>query len=141
MNVYVSKFSKIGTDKNHETLPDGTVRTWDHLYLELPSKFVDKSNRSIGDIQGSSHIDTIKTSHNIRYKYYAVGTEFTGTIFTDLRDDTISNYTPFYNNFTIDETVKHVESHSLVGVFWFSWILLTAVAVFGFYYIDNRWLD
>lgn len=53
MNVYVSKFSKIGTDKNHETLPDGTVRTWDHLYLELPSKFVDKSNRSIGDIQGS----------------------------------------------------------------------------------------
>lgn len=53
MNVYVSKFSKIGTDKNHETLPDGIVRTWDHLYLELPSKFVDKSNRSIGDIQGS----------------------------------------------------------------------------------------
>lgn len=53
MNVYVSKFSKIGTDKNHETLPDGTVRTWDHLYLELPSKFVDKSNRSVGDIQGS----------------------------------------------------------------------------------------
>lgn len=53
MNVYVSKFSKIGTDKNHETLTDGTVRTWDHLYLELPSKFVDKSNRSIGDIQGS----------------------------------------------------------------------------------------
>lgn len=93
------------------------------------------------DIPGSSHIDTIKTSHNIRYKYYAVGTEFTGTIFTDLRDDTISNYTPFYNNFTIDETVKHVESHSLVGVFWFSWILLTAVAVIGFYYIDNRWLD
>lgn len=53
MNVYISKFSKIGTDKNHESLPDGTVRTWEHLYLELPSKFVDRSNKSIGDIQGS----------------------------------------------------------------------------------------
>lgn len=52
-DVYISKFTKIGTDKNHEQFPDGGVHTWEHFYLELPSKFVDKSHRSVGDIQGS----------------------------------------------------------------------------------------
>lgn len=51
-DVYISKFTKIGTDKNHEQFPDGGVHTWEHFYLELPSKFVDKSHRSVGDIQG-----------------------------------------------------------------------------------------
>ena len=50
-DVYISKFAKIGTNKNHERLSDGTVKTWDHLYLELPSKFVDKSHRSVGDLK------------------------------------------------------------------------------------------
>lgn len=52
-DIYISKFTKIGTDKNHEQFPDGRVHTWEHFYLELPSKFVDKSHRSVGDIQGS----------------------------------------------------------------------------------------
>lgn len=51
-DVYISKFTKIGTDKNHESLSDGTVKTWGHFYLELPSKFVDKSHRSVGDLKG-----------------------------------------------------------------------------------------
>ena len=51
-DVYISKFAKIGTDKNHEPLSDGTVKTWEHLYLEIPSKFVDKSHRSVGDLKG-----------------------------------------------------------------------------------------
>lgn len=50
-DVYISKFAKIGTNKNHERLSDGTVKTWDHLYLELPSKFVDKSHRSVGNLK------------------------------------------------------------------------------------------
>lgn len=52
-NMYVSKFNSVGTNRNHETLDDGKVTTWDHFYLELPQKFVDRSSRSIGDIQGS----------------------------------------------------------------------------------------
>ena len=39
-------------NKNHEQLSDGTVKTWEHFYLELPSKFVDKSQRSVGDLKG-----------------------------------------------------------------------------------------
>ncbi len=51
-DVYISKFAKIGTNKNHEQLSDGTVKTWNHLYLELSSKFVDTSKRSVGDLKG-----------------------------------------------------------------------------------------
>jgi len=52
-DVWISKFKKIGTDKNFEELLNGKVTEWQHFYLELPEKFVDKSSRSEGDIKGS----------------------------------------------------------------------------------------
>lgn len=52
-NIYVSKFRTVGTDKNYETISSSQRLTWEHFYLELPEKFVDKSSKSIGDIQGS----------------------------------------------------------------------------------------
>ena len=51
-NVYVGKFSTIGTRENYEQLDNGSVHKWEHFYVELPNKFVDKSYRSVGDIQG-----------------------------------------------------------------------------------------
>lgn len=93
------------------------------------------------DLPSEEHIDTIKESSHIRYKYYGVGTKFTGTIFTDLRDKTISDNTSFYNNMTIEETVDHLESEAGIIIFWIIWIILIAACVFGFFYIDNRWLE
>lgn len=93
------------------------------------------------DIPSTYHIGTIKESSHIRYKYYGVGTEFTGTIFTDLRDKTISDYTNFYNGMNIEETVEYLESGGGEIIFWIFWILLTGGCVFGFYYIDNKWLE
>jgi len=51
-NVYISKFNKIGTASNFEDLGNGEVKKWEHFFIDLPSKFVDRSNRSIGDLQG-----------------------------------------------------------------------------------------
>lgn len=51
-NIYVSKFEKIGTEYNFEQYEDGTMKRWEHFQITLPSKFVDQSGRSIGDIQG-----------------------------------------------------------------------------------------
>ena len=51
-NIFISKFKNLGTDKSHEQLKDNTVCTWEHFYIELPNEFVDKSSRSIGDLQG-----------------------------------------------------------------------------------------
>ncbi|MDB5053481.1 MAG: hypothetical protein JWM44_1531, partial [Bacilli bacterium] len=52
-NVFVSKFKKIGTDKNFEKLENDEVAEWQHLYLELPEMFVDKSSKSEGGIKGT----------------------------------------------------------------------------------------
>lgn len=100
---------------------------------------------------GQNFIDTIKGDRkfswysgefvNVRYKYYGIDIKHTGTIFTDLRDKTISDNTSFYNNMTIEETVNYLQSGAGVIVFWIFWIILIGACVFGFFYIDNRWLE
>lgn len=52
-DIYVSKFKKIGTLQNYESLENGKIQEWPHFYIKLPDKFVDRSNRSEGDIKGS----------------------------------------------------------------------------------------
>lgn len=51
IDIWISKEKKIGTDFNYEDM-NGKIHKWDHFYLELSSKFVDRSSRSIGDIKG-----------------------------------------------------------------------------------------
>lgn len=70
-----------------------------------------------------------------------VDTEYIGTIFTELRDKTISDNSSFYENSTIDETVDYLESDWELWLFWVIWIIVIVLCVFGFYYIDNEWLE
>lgn len=93
------------------------------------------------DLPSTEYIDTIKESSHIRYKYYGVATNYIWTIFSDLRNQTISDNTKFYNNKNIEETVEHLESGSGVIIFWIFWIVMIFGCVFGFYYIDNKWLE
>lgn len=48
---FFTKLNKIGTEKSCETDLSGNVHIWEHFFLNLPSKFVDRSNRSAGDVQ------------------------------------------------------------------------------------------
>ncbi|MBS5083801.1 MAG: hypothetical protein KH031_27035 [Clostridiales bacterium] len=86
------------------------------------------------------HIETQKESSNIRYVYYGSDIKYIGTIFTSLKDKTVNN-TKFYNNKNIEETVVHLESGGGEILFWIIWILVIVGCVFGFYYIDNNWLE
>ena len=88
----------------------------------------------------SDYITTIKESSKIRYKYYGTGTEFVGTLYTVLNNNTI-NETDFYINRSISETIEHLESGSELIAFWSGWIFLTCGCVCGFYYLDNKWLE
>ena len=92
-------------------------------------------------IPSTNYIDTIKESSHVRYKYYGTETKFTGTIFTKLKDKTISDNTYFYNNKNIEETVDCLESEGGEISFWIFWIILIFACVFGFYYLDNKWLE
>ena len=87
------------------------------------------------------YIDTLKESSHVRFKYYGVGLKYTGTIFTELKNKTIKNNSPFYENMTIDETVDHLESDFALWLFWIFWIILIGACVYGFYYLDNEWLE
>lgn len=123
-----------------------TYWTWDRVGSEdIKCKEISfcgitfKSNKF--DIPYADYIDTIKESSHIRYKYYGTGTKFTGTIFTDLRYKTISDNTNFYNNMNIEETVERLESGGGEIIFWVFWIILIIICVFGFYYLDNKWLE
>lgn len=92
-------------------------------------------------LPGSEYIDTIKESSHIRYKYYGVDTEYKGTIYTSLKDKTISDKSRFYNNANIEKALEISTSNVPIVWFWILWIILTIVIVCGFYYIDNRWLE
>lgn len=93
------------------------------------------------DIPSESYIGRIKESSKIRYEYYGTGTEHVGTIFADLRDGTIADGTNFYNDKTIDETVERLKAVDWTIGFWILWIFVIGGCVYGFYYIDNRWLE
>lgn len=51
-DIWISKFKKIGTDNNFEQQEDKVVE-WNHFYLELPDKYVDRSSKSEAEIKGS----------------------------------------------------------------------------------------
>ncbi len=93
------------------------------------------------NLPSANYIDTIKESSHIRYKYYGTDTEFTGTIFTELKDNTIPDNTAFYDDDTIEDVMKNFKSNWQLVLFWVVWILLTGGLVVGFYYIDNQWLE
>lgn len=98
-----------------------------------------KSNKI--SLPDANYIDIIKESSHVRFKYYGVSTKLKGTIFTDLRNKTISDKSDFYEDRTIDQTVDELESGAGLIIFWIAWIIVIAVCVYGFYYLDNNWLE
>lgn len=88
----------------------------------------------------SSVIDTINESSKIRYIYYGAPAKCTGTLYTELKNNTI-NGANFHENRTIEETIKSFESNWELILFWIGWIILIVGSVSVFYFIDNRWLE
>ena len=93
------------------------------------------------EMPDTNYITTIKESSHVRYKYYGTEISHTGTIFTTLKDKTISDNTAFYENKNIEETVETLESDIGLFLFWFVWVVVIVACVIGFYYIDNEWLE
>lgn len=86
------------------------------------------------------HLDTIKESSHIRYKYYGAPTTAEGTLYADLRDNTINNTRMYYYT-SIEEAHAFMTSKADLVIFWIVWVILSGGAVFCFVYIDNHWLE
>ena len=90
---------------------------------------------------GASYIDTVKKSSELRYKYYGCATEYIGTLYANLGNNTVAN-TEFISGKSLAEAVEIKEdTASFVYVFWLIWIVLIILAVYGFCYWDNQWLE
>ncbi len=77
----------------------------------------------------------------VRFRYYGTPIKHTGTVYTRLSDGTILDNSRFFKDYTIEQAVDDCTSESGNIMFWFSWIMLTFVLVYGFCYLDNRWLE
>ena len=134
------------TDSNGKTKTRTEVYwTWD--YVDSWSKHSEKIkfldvefDYGTIDFPYGGHIDTQDGGYHIRYVYYGNPTYSVGTIYTKLADNTIAE-SNMYHNSTIEETLERFMKNGSVAVFWIVWILLTGGLVFGFYYIDNKWLE
>lgn len=91
------------------------------------------------EIPGSSYITKDqKLFSTIRYKYYGVGTEHIGTLYTDLRDNTIADHSKFYKDKTIKECREGLEVNVWLIIFWIAWSILIAAMVVVFVILENR---
>ena len=90
----------------------------------------------------SKYLTTIKESSKVRYLYYVCETEYHGTIYAKLADGTISDV-KFIEAKGVNEAVEYMCSSSTTNtvVFWVIWIILIGAAVYGFCYLNNRWLE
>lgn len=80
-------------------------------------------------------------SPDVRYVYYGAPAECLGTIYAELRGNTISNVSGIYEGQSIEDVLSHMTSNWGGMIFWLVWICLTGTLVFGFCYLENRWLE
>lgn len=136
-----------GSGKSKTTRTE-TYWTWDYVGSEnIQSQNVTFCNINFEsnkfNIPSGDYIDTIKESYYIRYKYYGYPIESTGTIFAYLnKDNSLGNEkVGFYKDKDIDQTLDFLESDYEAIVFWIAWIIVISLCVYGFYYLDNKWLN
>lgn len=130
-----------------ETYPEvETYWTWDYAgeenqksknFIFLGQQFL--ANKFI--LPEGDHIETIKESSNVRYKYYGAPEKMTGTLYTTLQQGTIRDESKFYNNKTIMETTEMLTTEGLTNIFWIAWIIFGIFLIIGFYHLDNYWLN
>jgi hypothetical protein len=52
-DVFITKLPEFGVDKNFEEMEDKSIRTWEHMYIKLPKKFVNTSSDTVGSVMSN----------------------------------------------------------------------------------------
>ena len=141
----VTKEYKMHTRRNTYTDKDGKKHTekerywsWDRINsssskcTSMSLCGIEFSSEKI-NLPSSTHIDTIYNGSHIKYEYYGVRSEFTGTAYVNLEDGVMPRYIDFHFNKNIDETIASLKSNLMIGLFafWFFWVLLIAALCYG----------
>ena len=117
-----------------------TYYTWDSVSTEeLKCKKINFCGIEFDSykiaLPSAFYIDTIKESSKVRYQYYGVSASYKGTVFTELKDNTISDNSRFYKNMNIEETLEYIATAqtTFLILFWMIWILLIIAIGLMFY--------
>ena len=85
---------------------------------------------------------------DIRYIYYGVNSNFTGTILANLKDNTIFNIENEKHPVTIytsnlQDTYEQLLNSGIVVLvfFWIVWVVLMGIVVYDFFIFENKWLE
>jgi hypothetical protein len=135
-DIYLNDTKSVGIDQNRELLPDGTVYTWDHFFVELPERYYildgharnvrratirDRKNvfkRSLDEISMEA-IDIVLELINSNTLYK--GAEWKAainnlkkfkTIYTDVPDDK-KNFYAWKTAVGIDDVIGRIRNHSI----------------------------
>ena len=122
--------------------------TWDVVKKEKfqckKIRFLKKEfDSNVIELPEPSYLMTIKNNifSDVRYKYYVNKDSYNGTIFTELKNNTISKSHLIEKE--LDEAVQaEIQSTSFLEIlFVIAWIILTVFILYLFYILDNRWLE
>lgn len=123
-----------------------TYWSWDHVKTDkwkskkMNFNGVDFPTDKIA-IPSSRHHSTVSCGYHKRYVYYVRDVEYQGTIYAKLKDHTIQDIANFHEGADIEQMIEYYTLFDWRWLFWPFWIVLTGGLVYGFYYIDNRWLE
>lgn len=93
-------------------------------------------------LPGSGHYRDISVGYHKRYQYWSRELTYHGTIYTNIENNTLNDTHMMYS-WNLEEALNHKIAGAKTGyiVFWIFWVILIAAALFGFYYLENNWLD
>ena len=85
--------------------------------------------------------EIVKIGFHKRIVFNMIPTEMDGTIFTELKDKSISDNTEFLQNKDLKTAYEDQTTSHAIGIFWMIWIAVTIGCVFLFFYGENNWLE
>lgn len=111
------------------------IRAWSRL--SLSGDTVRQS--SLGNLKGNYLYEDKHT----RYYFSVIPTVLTGTVFASLHHQKIEGIAKFYWGKSIDEVVSdHLKTATRYRViFWILWTFICGITIFGFAYLENKWLE
>jgi hypothetical protein len=123
-----------------------TYWSWDHVETdEWGSKKINFNGIDFPmdkiSIPSSRYHSTVGCGYHLRYVYHVRDVEWQGTIYAKIKNHTFENKANFRADVDIEQMLEHYTVFNWLWVFWPFWILLTGGLVYGFYYIDNEWLE
>lgn len=123
-----------------------TYWSWDHVETdEWESKQIKFNGINFGidkiELPGAKYHSTVGCGYHLRYVYHVRDIKWNGTIYASIKDNTIQDKADFCEDVNIEDMVKKYTSFNGLWVFWPLWIILTCGLVYGFYYLDNEWLE